>query len=48
MGQVKVSFVYEPDEPDEADSTGVSSDEYELVTGKLMEMGAENIQFEKA
>jgi len=49
MGRVKVTFIYEPDEPDEEDQTGVSSAEFERVNDLLsMSVGAEDIQFEKA
>lgn len=45
---VKISFNYEPDEPDEDDSTGMSLEEYERVTEHLMSsVGAESIQVEK-
>lgn len=46
---VKITFNYEPDEPDDDDETGVSEAEYTKVTEILMEqIGAENIKFEKA
>lgn len=47
--QVKVTFVYTPDDPDPDDKTGVTSAEFEQVTDQLMQQfGAENIVFEKA
>ena len=40
---VKVTFDYEPDEPDAADDTGMSQDEYERLMMKLDELGAGNV-----
>jgi hypothetical protein len=46
---VKVSFNYEPDEPDDNDPTGVSEEEHSSLTDKLaMEFGADNIEITKA
>lgn len=48
MSQIKVTFLYTPDDPDEEDSTGVSNEEFERVHDRLsMEFGAEDIQIEK-
>jgi hypothetical protein len=48
MAEVRVSFTYTPDDPDDDDPTGVSSAEYETVTDQLMQQfGAENIEFAK-
>jgi hypothetical protein len=44
---VLVSFDYEPDEPDDTDPTGVSSDEFDRLTDQLMEIGADNIVVRK-
>ena len=47
MTRVRVSFVYEPDEPDEDDDTGVSNEEFEKISDALMMFGAEDVKFEK-
>jgi hypothetical protein len=45
---VQVTFRYEPDEPDENDPTGVSSEEFDRTSDRLMmEFGAEDVQFSK-
>lgn len=44
---VIVSFDYEPDKPDNSDPTGVSAEEYDSLTMKLMELGADNIVITK-
>jgi hypothetical protein len=36
MSRVKVTFIYEPDNPDPDDPTGVSNDEFEEKTNLLM------------
>lgn len=42
--KVKVTFVFEPEDPDENDPTGLSEDEFnELTDGLASEYGAENI-----
>lgn len=42
---VRISFDYEPKEPDDDDRTGVSEDEFSWVSDLLMErFGAENIE----
>lgn len=46
---VLISFNYEPDDPDDNDPTGLSNDEFDEVTMRLMEtMGAANIVIQKA
>lgn len=46
---VVIKFNYEPDEPDDDDSTGLSSDEFDRVSDRLMEgFGADNIEITKA
>ncbi len=47
MNTVKITFVYEPDEPDEDDATGMSEDEYTRVTDAVMQLGGCDIQCEK-
>jgi hypothetical protein len=44
---VKVTFDYEPDDPDPKDSTGMSSDEYEELHEHLMSIGADNIEIRR-
>lgn len=44
---VKVTFKYEPDEPDDDDATGVSEDEHNRLMDQLMQLGAEDITIEK-
>lgn len=43
---VLVKFDYEPDEPDEDDPTGMSSDEFDRLQDRLMELGADNVTME--
>jgi hypothetical protein len=46
--RVKVTFVYEPEDSDPDHKMGVSDEEYEKVSEKLMmTLGAEDIDFEK-
>lgn len=45
--RVKVSFDFEPENPDDDDSTGMEVAEYETLTEGLMELGATNIQISK-
>lgn len=45
--KVRVSFDYYPDDPDPDDSTGLSSEEHEDLMGKLMQLGADDVQIEK-
>lgn len=47
MSTVKVTFYYEPDEPDDEDETGMSADEYDRVTERLIGLGADNMKFER-
>jgi hypothetical protein len=47
MSTVKVTFEYEPDEPDDSDSTGLSEAEFVRVNDALMSIGADNIEFER-
>lgn len=44
---VKVTFMYEPGEPDADDRTGMSENEYNELTDALMQIGADNIEIEK-
>jgi hypothetical protein len=44
---VKVTFTYEPDEPDDH-SAGMSEEEYQRLMEQLMALGAEDINVEKA
>jgi hypothetical protein len=48
MTQVTVKFSYEPEDPDDDDRTGMSEEEYSDFTEKLMALGAEDIEIEKA
>jgi hypothetical protein len=43
----KVTFIYEPDEPDEDDPTGISSEEFERLHEQLAFLGAYDIKVEK-
>lgn len=45
--KVYVTFVYEPDDPDPDDSTGVSEAEFEWLMEQLMTLGAYDIQIER-
>jgi hypothetical protein len=45
--KVRVSFDYYPDEPDPADPTGMSEDEYNALIEKLGALGADGVQIEK-
>lgn len=42
--QVTVTFKYTPEQPDPDDFTGVSAEEYDDLTMRLMELGAEDIE----
>ena len=44
---VKVTFTYEPDDPDDDDSTGMSAEEHDQLHDQLMSLGADNIIIEK-
>lgn len=45
---VKVTFVYEPDDPDATHPMGVTNEEYDRVTQQLMYgYGAEEVLFER-
>lgn len=44
---VKISFNYEPDEPDDTDRTGMSEEEYLQLTDALMQLGADDITMER-
>jgi hypothetical protein len=45
---VRVTFTYEPDEPDDSDKMGISSSEFEQMTDSLMmNYGADEIDFER-
>lgn len=41
---VRVTFMFEPDEPDDNDRTGLSEAEFERLMELLMDVGAENIE----
>ncbi len=43
---VQVTFKYDPDEPDDGHPVGMSNDEYEHLTGRVMELGAYDIEVE--
>lgn len=43
---VKVTFVYEPDEPED-DPTGMSQAEFERLYDQLMRLGGDDIQIER-
>lgn len=45
--RVKVTFFYEAQDPDPADRTGLSEHEFNELTERLMEAGAEDITVEK-
>lgn len=48
MTIVQVTFRYEPDDADDNDATGVSSEEFDRVTERLMiDYGAENIELRR-
>ena len=47
MATVRITFDYEPDEPDPSDSTGMSEGEHLRVTEALMELGAMNVRIER-
>lgn len=47
MAMVKVTFDYEPQEPDDEDPSGVSEDEYQELMERLMELGATNVSVTK-
>ncbi|MFL5861163.1 MAG: hypothetical protein ACJ780_10320 [Solirubrobacteraceae bacterium] len=42
--KVRVTFTYTPDDPDPADDTGMSADEYLELASGLAELGAEDIE----
>lgn len=45
---VRVTFTYEPDEPDATHAMGISSDEYDRMTMQLLEhFGADEVTFER-
>ena len=44
---VKVTFNYEPDDPDDDDATGMSSDEYDQLYDALISLGADNVEIKK-
>lgn len=43
---VRVTFLYEPDEPDDHE-VGMSQAEYDRLMEKLMMLGADNIEMER-
>lgn len=47
MSTVKVSFDYEPDEPDDDDRSGMSEEEFQRVMDACMALGGHDIQIEK-
>lgn len=45
---IRVSFTYEPDDPDDDHEMGVTEAEHQAVSDKLMfEFGAEDVNFER-
>ena len=46
MTVVRVVFDYEPDYPDEDDSTGMSEDEFERVFDAITHLGGMNIEMD--
>lgn len=44
---VKVTFKYDPEEPDDGDRTGMSNEEFERLHDSLTELGAEDIEMTK-
>jgi hypothetical protein len=45
---VRVTFTYEPDEPDDSHTMGISGDEYDRMTMELLEhFGADEVTFER-
>lgn len=42
-----VTFTYEPDEPDDDDSSGMSVDEFDRLMDALAQLGATNVYAEK-
>jgi hypothetical protein len=45
--KVKVTFEYEPEEPDEGDRSGMSEEEFMRLMDDLMALGANDIEIEK-
>lgn len=45
---VRVTFEYEPDEPDEGDSTGMSEAEYLRLHERLSALGATDVSIKRA
>lgn len=43
---VRVTFDYYPDEPDPADHSGMSEDEFLRLHNALAELGADNVKIE--
>lgn len=41
---VKVTFDYEPGEPDDENDSGLSEEEYDRLTEALIELGAMNVR----
>lgn len=48
MTKVRISFDYVPDEPDGEDSTGMSEPEYVRLQDALIDLGADNVEINKA
>lgn len=44
---VLVKFEYEPEQPDDDDSTGMASEEFDDLHDRLVALGADNITMEK-
>lgn len=44
---VRVSFDYEPDEPDPGDRTGMSEAEHDRLFDRLLSLGADDVKIER-
>lgn len=44
---VRVTFTYEPDDPDDDDPTGVSEAEHQELMDHLLALGAEDVEISK-
>jgi hypothetical protein len=42
--RVRVTFYFEPEDPDPSDPTGISEDEYNDLMDRLIELGAEDVE----
>jgi len=47
MSEVRVTFLYEPDEPDEADRSGMSEEEFIQLFDQIAALGGYDIEVER-